>query len=511
MRHYLALTVDLIWVALSAVAAVYIRDNFVPYDSHLAAIIPYAAIAVATCAVIFVMSGLNRTLWQYTELPDVLRLTLVVTVALLSAVFISFAASRLEGVARSVPLIQWFLLVGAMAGTRVAVRLWYERTRRDRSPSIGSSAQHVLVVGLSHLTELYLNSVAEYALDRVDVVGILSEQRELRGRSLRLHKVLGRPEELPQVMAQLEVHGIALERIVVTQAFEELSRQAQDALLAVEQGSSVKVDWLIESLGLTESPARDSERSSHNPLAGANARREAELQSLSLGRYGYVKRGLDILAALLLLLFLAPVLLVIAALVAVDVGFPVVFWQSRPGRSGHRFKLFKFCTMRPAHDVQGRRLSDDERSSIIGQLLRQTKLDELPQLYNALVGEMSFVGPRPLLPVDQPAEKRARLSVRPGITGFAQVCGGRLVSAEDKNALDVWYIRNASLWLDTKILLLTPIALMRAERIDHQSLGAARAGLERLKTQSAARSDSCSLPSESVMGDGRIGIVRPGI
>ena len=85
------------------------------------------------------------------------------------------------------------------------------------------------------------------------------------------------------------------------------------------------------------------------------------------------------------------------------------------------------------------------------------------------------------------------------------------MSAEDKNALDVWYIRNASLWLDTKIMLLTPIALMRAERVDYQSLGAARAGLERLKTQSAARSDSCSLPSESVMGDGRIGIVRPGI
>ena len=159
MRRYLAPTVDLIWVALSAVASVYIRDNFVPYESHLAAIIPYTAIAVATCAVVFFTAGLNRALWQYTELPDVLRLTLVVTVALLSAVFISFAASRLEGVARSVPLIQWFLLVGAMVGTRVAVRLWYERARRDGSPSVGSSTEHVLVVGLSHLTELYLSLI----------------------------------------------------------------------------------------------------------------------------------------------------------------------------------------------------------------------------------------------------------------------------------------------------------------------------------------------------------------
>jgi lipopolysaccharide/colanic/teichoic acid biosynthesis glycosyltransferase len=484
MRHHLALAVDLTWVALSAVAAVYIRDNFVPYDPHLVAIIPYTAIAVATCAVVFVVAGLNRTLWQYTELPDVLRLTLVVTIALLFATFVSFAASRLEGVARSVPLIQWFLLVGAMVGTRVAVRLWYERASRDRSPSAGSSVQHVIVVGLSHLTELYLKSVAEYALDKFDVVGILSEQRELRGRSLRLHKILGTPEKLPQVMAKLEVHGILVERIVVTQAFEELSRQAQDALLALEQGSSVKVDWLVESLGLTESSARDRTRSSHNPPAGVNARHEAagEWESLSLGRYGYVKRGLDILVAALLLVFLAPVFVVIAVLVAVDVGFPVVFWQSRPGRSERRFKLFKFCTMRPAHDAQGKRVSDDERSSIVGKLLRQTKLDELPQLHNVLVGEMSFVGPRPLLPVDQPAEEKARLSVRPGITGLAQVCGGNLVSAEDKNALDVWYICNASLWLDIKIMLLTPIVLMRADRIDYQSLGAARAGLECLKT-----------------------------
>ena len=122
----------------------------------------------------------------------------------------------------------------------------------SRLPTADASVQHVLIVGLSHLTELYLQSVAEYASKTVDIVGILSEQRELRGRLLRFHKVLGTPEELPRVMAQLEVHGITLERIVVMQPFEQLSRRAGEALLAVERASGVKVDWMVELLGLAE-------------------------------------------------------------------------------------------------------------------------------------------------------------------------------------------------------------------------------------------------------------------
>ena len=108
-------------------------------------------------------------------------------------------------------------------------------------------------MGVSHLTELFLESVAEYASKRVDIVGILSEERELRGRLLRFHKVLGTPEELPRVLAELEVHGVELERIVVMQPFEQLSPPARAALLEVEKASSVRVDWIAELLGLTVS------------------------------------------------------------------------------------------------------------------------------------------------------------------------------------------------------------------------------------------------------------------
>jgi lipopolysaccharide/colanic/teichoic acid biosynthesis glycosyltransferase len=229
-----------------------------------------------------------------------------------------------------------------------------------------------------------------------------------------------------------------------------------------------------------------------------------ELTRRSLGKYGYVKRAFDILAALIVSVFFAPILLLVAALVALDVGLPLVFWQKRPGRFGRPFKLFKFCTMRPAHDERGKRVPDENRLSLVGRLLRGTRLDELPQLYNILVGEMSFVGPRPLLPIDQPVETSARLLVRPGLTGLAQVHGGRDITPEEKNALDIWYVRKASLWLDIKILLRTPIVMMRGERVDHYRLRAAWAELEGLKTQRAASTDSHSLISKGVVGDGEV-------
>jgi lipopolysaccharide/colanic/teichoic acid biosynthesis glycosyltransferase len=512
MRHHLALSVDIVWVALSAILAILIRDNFVPYEPHLRAVFAYAVIAAATCTLVFIITGLHKKLWQYTALPEVLQIMAAVTVALLLALFISFLLSRLEGVARSAPFIQWFLLIGAMLGTRVAVRIWHERSRRNQSPTSDASVQHVLIVGLSHLTELYLESIAEYAPKSFDIVGILSERDELRGRLLRFHKVLGTPEELTEVMARLDIHGVTLDRIVVMQPLAELSRRAGEALLAVERASDVKVDWVTELLGLSEERGSQSEQALESSGPHSRATQPvlaAPEEHLSLGKYGYVKRAFDILGAISLSLVLAPLIFVISLLIALDVGFPLVFWQKRPGRFGRPFKLFKFRTMRAAHDAQGNRLPDKERSSIIGQWLQRTRLDELPQLYNVLLGEMSFVGPRPLLPIDQPAERSARLSVRPGMTGFAQVRGSRTISPEDKNALDVSYIRNASLWLDIKILLQTPIVIVRGEQVDHHTLRVARAGLERLKTQNTANPDSRALKSKGAVGDRQVEAAHP--
>jgi lipopolysaccharide/colanic/teichoic acid biosynthesis glycosyltransferase len=259
------------------------------------------------------------------------------------------------------------------------------------------------------------------------------------------------------------------------------------------------VEWIVERLGLTQEENRKSSppTSERDPLVG----RQGDAKFLSLGKYGLVKRALDIVAVVVVLVLLAPLILLVGLLVCIDVGFPLVFWQQRPGRLGRPFKLYKFCTMGPAHDVQGNRIPDEHRVSRIGRFLRRTKFDELPQLYNILIGEMSVVGPRPLLPTDQPENNTLRLSVRPGLTGFAQVHGGREIAAKDKNALDVWYINNASLWLDFVIIMRTVVVLVRGERVNHHALRAAREGVERQTGEDNTSPCVRSLTSEGLVGD----------
>ncbi|AWT37697.1 UDP-phosphate galactose phosphotransferase [Deinococcus arenae] len=171
-----------------------------------------------------------------------------------------------------------------------------------------------------------------------------------------------------------------------------------------------------------------------------------------------LKRPLDALAAVVLLLLTWPLLLLIALAVRVDLGRPVLFRQVRPGQHGQLFTMMKFRTMRDATDASGTPLPDAARLTRFGQLLRASSLDELPELINVLRGEMSLVGPRPLLPEYLPRyspQQARRHEVRPGLTGWAQVNGRNALTWERKFALDVWYVDHASLALDLRILLLT--------------------------------------------------------
>jgi len=171
-----------------------------------------------------------------------------------------------------------------------------------------------------------------------------------------------------------------------------------------------------------------------------------------------VKRIIDVFTAAIGLLLLALPMLIIGMSVATRMGRPVLFRQERPGRDGVAFRMFKFRTMTDARDRDGQLLPDRDRLTGLGTWLRKTSLDELPELINVLRGEMSLVGPRPLLIRYTPyftEEERLRLAVRPGITGLAQVSGRNLVSWDKRLALDVRYVREWSLWLDFRILMLT--------------------------------------------------------
>jgi lipopolysaccharide/colanic/teichoic acid biosynthesis glycosyltransferase len=181
-----------------------------------------------------------------------------------------------------------------------------------------------------------------------------------------------------------------------------------------------------------------------------------------------LKRAFDLIAAGLALVVLAPVLLLLAVAVGWTMGRPVLFSQVRPGLGGHPFRMYKFRTMRDAVDAEGRSLPDAQRLTRFGRWLRSTSLDELPELFNVLRGEMSLVGPRPLLMQYLPlysTEQARRHEVRPGITGWAQVNGRNALSWPDRFALDVWYVDHRSLALDIKICILTLWRVVRRDGI----------------------------------------------
>ena len=183
-----------------------------------------------------------------------------------------------------------------------------------------------------------------------------------------------------------------------------------------------------------------------------------------------IKRLLDIVGAGTGLVLAAPVLGAVAAVVRADVGSPVLFRQVRPGRDGVPFEMIKFRTMRAATDAQGRPLPDAARLTRVGRFLRAASLDELPELWNVLVGDMSLVGPRPLLMQYLPRyseRQRRRHEVPPGVTGWAQVNGRNAVGWDEKFELDVYYVEHWSLLLDLQILARTVKAVLRRDGISH--------------------------------------------
>lgn len=171
-----------------------------------------------------------------------------------------------------------------------------------------------------------------------------------------------------------------------------------------------------------------------------------------------MKRIFDVIVAATALVLLAPVLTVVALLVQSKLGGPILFRQQRPGRNGQAFEMIKFRTMLNAVDPDGRPLPDSDRLTPFGRILRSTSLDELPELFNVLRGDMSLVGPRPLLmqylPLYSPEQAR-RHEVRPGLTGWAQINGRNAVDWNEKFSMDVWYVDNRTFLLDLKIILLT--------------------------------------------------------
>jgi len=469
MKAASLLIVDLFLIVAATLLAIAIRYDFAPEFGHYWEALPYSILTLAFAAFAIIGSGQHRTIWRLASAPDYRRISGIAVFAVLGGTAAAYLMNGLARVPRSLPLLHLSTMLGFMFGARVLVHEWNEsRTRRrNRFPTTRRTNERcptVLLVGVNAVAELYLRAAADAG--GVAVAGVLGRNERHVGRLVRSYRILGSPEDTGSVLRNLEIEGICVDRIVVAIPEEKLSPVACEVLSSLKKDGAVSVEFLHERIGFSASSCRSANAVQSRP-------RPPSCVEISLSRnrsYLTAKRAIDIVGAMMLLIVGIPLFAVTALAVAIDTGAPILFCQWRPGRRGRMFRVYKFRTMCGAFDRNGQRVRDDERCSPIGRFLRRTRLDELPQLYNVLIGDMSFVGPRPLLPADQTANFSDRLLVRPGMTGFAQIEGGRHVSPTDKAAMDIWYVYNTSLSLDLRIIARTIPMLAFGDRVNSQAI-----------------------------------------
>jgi lipopolysaccharide/colanic/teichoic acid biosynthesis glycosyltransferase len=449
---------DVVWAAFAPYYALTLREAYIlSYDGMQAAAL-YCLISFTFALVAFAVFRLRDGMARYFSVHDAVEIAKAVFVAELMTCLTLFTFTRLDGIPRSTPIIHALVLCVGLVAARALARFTASGTFGEARYQF--ERKHVIMIGVSRLTALYMKFLEAIAPGEHQIIAVLDDEPETRGRSVNGVRIMGPASELESIIEEFAVHGVRAHRVVVGLHASELPDQVLEDIQRVCRGRNIDLGFVPELFGLTTS-AEEQELSATGiqvePPSGCEP-------ALSLPFYFEVKRYLDFIAALVLLAALSPLWIVATCLALADVGSPVFFWQQRLGFGGGRFLLYKFRTLRTPFDERGRKLTDAQRLSRIGRFMRRSRLDELPQLLNVLVGDMSLIGPRPLLLRDQPKNMAVRLMVRPGITGWAQVNGGVLLSADEKELLDEWYIRNASPWLDLRILAMTMMMFLRGDR-----------------------------------------------
>jgi lipopolysaccharide/colanic/teichoic acid biosynthesis glycosyltransferase len=381
--------------------------------------------------------------------------------------------TRLAGIPRSIPFLQVLILAAGLVAAR-SVMMLFDKDAKDASvahPDL-HEVENIIMIGATRLSSLFIKMLRAQSPVHCHVIAVLDDDQEKIGRAIRGIPVIAPPRQLDSVIEEFAVHGVPIDRVILGGDEQLLSREMLNHVLRICGQREVVLDYVPRLISL--SPLRRTSR--HNvPLISLRAQQELPT---AFSRYFRFKRVTDFIAAFAAIIVLSPLFIVASAVILFDLGSPVLFWQQRFGQNGRHFLLYKFRTLRPPFDRHGQPIGEDQRISRIGRFLRQIRFDELPQLFNVLVGDMSLIGPRPLLLIDQPKKLNVRLAVRPGMTGWAQVNGGNLVTAEEKGALDEWYVRNASLWLDLRIALLTLRFLFTGERRSEAAVTEANASQE---------------------------------
>jgi lipopolysaccharide/colanic/teichoic acid biosynthesis glycosyltransferase len=452
---------DLIWAGVSPFLAFLLRDGTIIRVDGVAI---YCCIALVASLAVFQWFKISSPIASYFSVHDAWTITQAcVTAAALTAAIL-FIFTRLDEAPRSIPIIHFMVLAGGLIGQRAIARLMETRRAATLSQAGFEKHENVLIIGATRLAWFYSKMVEEFSSHERRIVAILDERPRLYNRTLNSFSIVGSPVHLSRIIDEYATHGVTIDKVVVA---EFSNNAADDIWVEVRKtcdARKIPIEWLQERFLFLHSAAFRSDM----PVV------DHELASAFAGAaYWKIKRFLDIVFVLGAMITIAPLAILVAALVLIDVGYPAVFWQQRIGYLGRPFYIYKFRTMRNTVDRNGEPVPESERLSLFGWLLRRNRLDEIPQLFNILTGRMSLIGPRPLLPVDQPKSAHFRLQVRPGLTGLAQINGGKLLTPDEKDALDEWYVQHVSILVDLKIILRTLWVLVRGDHRNDRQISAA--------------------------------------
>jgi lipopolysaccharide/colanic/teichoic acid biosynthesis glycosyltransferase len=433
--------IDIVVAIASPMIALYLSDAYLlATGTGWVPVGIYSILSILFSGMAFLFFRTERGVLRHFSVDDALELSKAVAAAIVLTCVADFALTRLEGVPRSAPIIHGLILLTGLILVRVLASI------ASKEPlvmgSMESAPEQVILVSSSSLSSLYIKLLHAEGADCRRVISILDSRPGMIGRAVEGVPIVGAPRDLEAVVEEYRVHGLQIDRVVFGGENADVPDPNVDPVMSVCRRQKICMDYLPRPLNLKELDLKV--QSIRTNAAG-----------VAMSPYFRWKPAIDMVVAAVSIVVLLPLVVGAALVVLIDVGSPVLFWQRRLGARGRWFLMYKFRTLRPPLNRHGGIVPAEQRLSRIGRLLRDTSLDELPQLFSVLVGDMSIIGPRPLLPVDQPRDASVRLMVPPGITGWAQVNGRKSLTPEEKDQLDAWYIRNASLAVDALIVVKT--------------------------------------------------------
>jgi lipopolysaccharide/colanic/teichoic acid biosynthesis glycosyltransferase len=451
---------DLFWTLTSPGVALYLRDAQIIFNPDSSLLLYYWLLSSGFTIIALFAFRLQDGMTRYFSVHEALDIAEAVLFAELMTFGALFTLTHLDGVPRSMPLIHGLVLAGGLLGARIFIRIM---AGEDNDPSdYQGRRERIILIGANRFASSFIQLLKAYGPQQHGVIAVLDGDAAMIGRAISGVQVLGAPHELEAIVSEFAIHGIGTDRIVIAGEADFLSAPVLHEVERICQKRQIELTFLPRMIGV-------SERRPSNAQAIIREEPVESRPSLAVPPFFRLKRWIDIVGSLALIALFFPFLVLAGVLVLLDVGPPIFFWQERLGWKGRSFLIYKFRTLRAPFDSTGNPTLGSRQPSVIGRFLRATRLDEQPQLLNVLFGEMSLIGPRPLLPEDQPGNTSVRLSVRPGISGWAQVNGAKLVTKEDKEKMDEWYVRNASLGLDLRIIMMTIKVILRG-RVSSQEM-----------------------------------------